>query len=79
MVFKLCSLLHKIWRRKMSDLENYKHLIEDIFGVGTATFDASLDHTNNIIGALNNNSNLKQFTNCFTARLKSTMSAYPFG
>ena len=48
----------------MNDLENYKTIIENIFGKGIARFKIKSDTTNDIIGALNH----KEFTNfkmCF--------------
>ncbi len=60
----------------MSDLENYSELIDDIFGVGTATFDSSTGNTNNVIGALNRTSDFLHFRSNFRSRLERLNKIY---
>jgi hypothetical protein len=59
----------------MNNLENYKKIIEDVFGKGSTTFDTKSKATNNIIGALNSN-NYQEFNNCFKARLRRLNTIY---
>jgi hypothetical protein len=37
----------------VNDLENFKAILEQYFGGGTATFDTNSGVTNNVVGALN--------------------------
>ncbi|WP_345977562.1 hypothetical protein [Sulfurimonas sp. HSL3-7] len=59
----------------MNDTENYKLLVESIFGQGTCTFDITDNSTNKVIGALNS-SNFTPFTSSFTERLKRLNTLY---
>jgi hypothetical protein len=59
----------------MNDLENYKTIIETIFGYGGAKFNTTSDATNNVIGALNNDQ-FSNFKRCFTERLKRLNEIY---
>ncbi len=59
----------------MNDLENYKEIVEKIYGIGTTTFDVNANHTNNIIGALNNSVH-HEFQRCFIARLNRLSAFY---
>ncbi len=53
----------------MNSRDNYKDLIESVFGICTAKFDIKSSYSNNIIGALNNIDNFAEFRNNFIARL----------
>lgn len=53
----------------ISDAQNYKNIIESTFGAGSATFDANLNETNDVIGALNH-VQFDEFKKNFTDRLR---------
>ncbi|MDI6803295.1 MAG: hypothetical protein QME58_05540 [Bacteroidota bacterium] len=59
----------------MTDRQNYKQIIESIFGVHTESFNPGSSLTNNVIGALNNG-DYKKFSNAFTERLKRLNQIY---
>lgn len=59
----------------MNDLENYKIIIENIFGKGIARFEIKSDSTNNIIGALNHQ-DFDNFKASFKERLKRLNEIY---
>ncbi len=64
----------------MTAIQNYSRLIDEIFGAESTTFDTSKEVCNNVIGALNNPNEFKEFTANFIARLKRLKciySAYP--
>ena len=64
----------------MTAIENYKNLLNTIFGSRTATFNTSNDVTNNVIGALNNPTQFNDFKANFTERLyrlKAIYSTHP--
>lgn len=60
----------------MTAIQNYKILIETIYGEGTTTFDTSKNRTNNVIGALNNQTQYLEFKKNFTERLYRLKSIY---
>ncbi len=68
--------VQKLKGRKMNDLENYKNLIENIFGDNTTSFQTSSNKTNKIIGALNHSDDFSQFKLNFKARLKRLNTIY---
>lgn len=58
----------------MTDIENYKNIVEKIFG---RTFDIPLNgNTNNCIGAINSRSNFAVFTDNFIVRLQRIYNFY---
>jgi len=66
--------------RVVTDIENYKTLLDKIFGVASATFDPNNPITNNVIGALNHPTEFVEFRNNFTERLyrlKDIYSTHP--
>lgn len=60
----------------MSDLEKYAEIIDGIFGKGTTTFNISGSSTNNVIGALNRNTDFFEFRSNFIARLQRLNKIY---
>jgi len=60
----------------MTDVENYSNLIEEIFGVGTTSFDKTKEVYNHVIGALNCSTDFFEFKANFTARLKRLKEIY---
>ena len=61
----------------MNCLENYKNIIDRIYGNGTATFDTQHNNRNNIIGALaDQNGNFAKFKRNFIARLNRLYDLY---
>lgn len=59
----------------MTDLENYKAIVEQCFGAGVATFPLLQDTTNNVIGALNSDQ-YSSFKNSFLKRLERLSAIY---
>lgn len=53
----------------------FASLVDRVFGTGSATFDAVLTHTNNIIGALAHPTEFEAFKKNFEARLKRLNAA----
>ena len=53
----------------MNDLENYKDLVDKIFGDGAATFNMNSTKTNHIVQALNSTDNFFDFQRNFESRL----------
>ncbi len=63
----------------MNDFENYKIIIDSIFGNNTARFetiDVKSNDSNNILGALNSEANFLEFKENFIARLKRLNKIY---
>ena len=60
----------------MNDLENYKAILEQYFGLGAATFDTASGVSNNIIGALNR-TDFAPFRSVFLKRCKRLAARYP--
>jgi hypothetical protein len=60
----------------MNDLENYACIVEQIFGIGTATFNCNTNYSNNIIGALNRNDDFELFRANFRRRLRRLEHVY---
>ena len=59
----------------MNDLENYKTILEQYFGSGTATFNTAGGVTNNVVGALNH-TGFAPFRSAFFSRLKRLAARY---
>lgn len=59
----------------MTDLENYKAIVDQCFGVGVATFPLLPETTNNVIGALNND-HYSSFKISFLKRLERLSTLY---
>ncbi|WP_444906008.1 hypothetical protein ACJJIR_15410 [Microbulbifer sp. SSSA008] len=55
--------------------ENYKKIIDDIFGIGVCTIDTSIDNKNNVIGALVSDQ-YTTFTTNFLYRLRRLSKIY---
>ena len=62
-------------KRQMNDLENYKSLVESVFGCGAISLNTDTGKTNNVIGALNNTGNTV-FKGNFISRLKNLNQIY---
>jgi len=62
-------------RKKMTNVENYSSIIDNIFGTGTTTFDIKEQHSNKVIGALNH-SQFNNFKENFIERLKRLKKIY---
>lgn len=60
----------------MTDLENYKIILEKYFGAGVSTFDPTKATTNNVIAALNR-TDFAPFRSAFFQRLKRLANRYP--
>lgn len=60
----------------MNALENYKFIVENYFGIGSATFDTNTSSTNNIIGALNSREYFSGFNQAFKKRLERLSTIY---
>jgi hypothetical protein len=58
----------------MTNLQNYKTILEKHFGSGVVTFDPDTNDTNNVIGALN--SDYHQFNAAFDKRLERLAGLY---
>ena len=59
----------------MNDLENYKAVLDQHFGTGSARFDTSTAETNNLIGALNR-TGYESFHSVFLNRCKRLAARY---
>lgn len=59
----------------MNDSENYKDIVENIFGKDTCKIDVSRSATNNVIGALND-TQFATFTACYKKRLRRLHKLY---
>ena len=59
----------------MNDSENYKDIVEKIFGNGTCNIDVTKGATNNVIGALNH-TQFAAFTTSYKKRLERLKSLY---
>lgn len=59
----------------MNDIENYSIIIDEIFGIGTTTFDITKQHSNRVIGALNH-TQFSNFKENFIERLKRLKKKY---
>ena len=62
--------------KRMAAIKNYSNLIDGIFGVGTTKFSTAATHSNNVIGALDNVLQFKEFTANYTERLQRLMKIY---
>lgn len=60
----------------MNDLENYKNIVENIFGLGTFTFSITGNYSNPVIGSLNDPLFCKDFINNFIKRLQRLNDIY---
>ena len=59
----------------MNDLENYKAILDQYFGIESARFDTSTGETNNLIGALNR-TGYESFRSVFLNRCKRLAARY---
>jgi hypothetical protein len=72
----LARYQHQItWNIMSTARENYKKIIDDIFGIGVCTIDTSADNKNNVIGALVSDQ-FTIFTTNFLGRLKRLSTIY---
>jgi len=60
----------------MTPLSNYTNLVDGIFGTGSASLSQAGTYTNNVVGALNDATDYKTFSDCFVARLKRLNEIY---